>query len=123
MIPYGRQDINKQDIKEAVLAVLQSDFLTQGPAVEKFEQAVANYVGAKYAVAVGNATQALHIACLAAGLTETDVLWTTPNTFVASANCARYIGAQVGFVDICPNTYNLSVSELQKEIRKRRSTT
>ena len=115
MIPYGRQNINKQDI-EAVLAVLQSDFLTQGPAVEQFEQAVANYVGARYAVAVGNATQALHIACLAVGLTDADVLWTTPNTFVASANCARYVGAQVDFVDICPKTYNLSVSELKNKL-------
>lgn len=117
MIPYGRQSINNKDI-EAVLAVLQSDFLTQGPAVEQFEQAVASYVGAKYAVAVGNATQALHIACLAAGLTDADVLWTTPNTFVASANCARYVGAQVDFVDICQKTYNLSVSELKKKLSR-----
>jgi len=102
-IPYGRQDITPQDI-EAVVTVLQSDWLTQGPAIERFEQAVADYCGSKYAVAVSSATAALHIACLAAGLKPGDRLWTSPNTFVASANCGLYCGATVDFVDIDPIT-------------------
>ncbi|TSA50011.1 MAG: UDP-4-amino-4,6-dideoxy-N-acetyl-beta-L-altrosamine transaminase [Nitrosomonadales bacterium] len=112
MIPYGRQDINEQDI-QAVVDVLRSDWLTQGPAVERFEEEVARYCGAKYAVAVCNATAALHIACLAAGLKPGDRLWTSPNTFVASANCALYCGAKPDFVDIDPRTYNLSVDALE----------
>ena len=91
MIYYGRQDINEADI-QAVESVLRSDFLTQGPAIERFERRAADYCGAKYAVAVCNATAALHIACLAAGMGKGDVLWTTPITFVASANCALYCG-------------------------------
>ncbi|EWH00302.1 UDP-4-amino-4,6-dideoxy-N-acetyl-beta-L-altrosamine transaminase [Halomonas sp. BC04] len=106
MIPYGRQDIQPQDI-EAVLEVLQSDFLTQGPAVPRFEQAVADKVGARHALAVNSATSALHIACLALGLGDGDWLWTSPITFVASANCGLYCGAKVDFVDIDPRTYNL----------------
>jgi UDP-4-amino-4,6-dideoxy-N-acetyl-beta-L-altrosamine transaminase len=115
MIPYGRQDIDEEDI-QAVVDVLRSDWLTQGPAVERFEQEVARYCGAKYAVAVNSATSALHIACLAAGLKAGDRLWTSPNTFVASANCALYCGAQPDFVDIDPRTYNLSVDALEEKL-------
>ena len=115
MIFYGRQSINEDDIT-AVVKVLQSDFLTQGPAIEKFEQYVANYCGAKYAVAVTNATSALHIACVAAGLKKGDILWTSPITFVASANCGRYCGADVDFVDIDAKTYNMSVDMLGKKL-------
>ena len=117
MIYYGRQDINEADI-QAVGAVLRSDFLTQGPAIERFEQRVAQYCGVKYAVAVCNATSALHIACLAAGLGKGDLLWTSPITFVASANCARYCGADVDFVDIDENTYNMSVSALEQKLQE-----
>lgn len=115
MIFYGKQNVNKADI-EAVVSVLQSDFLTQGPAIEKFEQYVAKYCGAKYAVAVTNATSALHIACLAAGLKKGDILWTTPITFTASANCGRYCGADINFVDIDKKTYNISVEELEEKL-------
>lgn len=114
-IPYGRQDINQSDI-DAVIAVLQSDWITQGPAIERFEQAVAHYCGAKYAVAVSSATAALHIACLAVGLSQGDIVWTSPNTFVASANCGLYCGADVDFVDIDPRSYNLSVDELERKL-------
>lgn len=111
MIPYGRQDITDDDIL-AVEAVLRSDFLTQGPAVPGFERAVGTSCGAAYAVATNSATSALHIACMALGLGSGDRLWTTPITFVASANCGLYCGAQVDFVDIDPQTYNLSVEQL-----------
>ncbi len=114
-IPYGRQSISQQDI-DAVVEVLRSDWLTQGPAIERFERVVADYCGVGYAVAVSSATGALHIACLAAGLGAGDVLWTSPNTFVASANCGLYCGASVDFVDIDPNTYNLSVTELERKL-------
>ena len=116
MIFYGRQSINSNDI-QAVEDVLKSDFLTQGPMIECFENSVAEYCGAKYAVAVSNGTAALHIACLAAGLGEGDLLWTSPITFVASANCARYCGADVDFVDIDANTYNMSVETLEEKLR------
>lgn len=115
MIPYGRQDINHADI-DAVVAVLRSDFLTQGPAVPAFEKAVTNYCTAQHAVAVNSATSALHIACLALGLGKGDVAWTTPISFVASANCALYCGATVNFVDIDPRTYNLSVDRLAEKL-------
>lgn len=115
MIPYGRQDISQQDI-DAVIDVLQSDFLTQGPQVGAFEQAVMDACGAQYAVAVNSATSALHIACLALGLKQGDYLWTTPNTFVASANCGLYCDAQVDFVDIDPQTYNMCAKELEKKL-------
>ena len=115
MIPYGRQDIRQPDI-DAVVAVLQSDFLTQGPQVPAFEQAVAAYCGAKYAVAVNSATSALHLACLALGLGPGDWLWTSPITFTASANCALYCGAQVDFVDIDPYTLNMSVAALRAKL-------
>lgn len=114
-IPYGRQDVNQADI-EAVIEVLQSDWLTQGPTIEHFEQKVAEYCGAKYAVAVNSATSALHIACMAAGLGPDDILWTSPNTFVASANCGCYCGAAVDFVDIDFRTYNISVEKLEKKL-------
>lgn len=111
MIPYGRQDITTADI-DAVVEVLRSDFLTQGPMVPRFERRVADHVGAAHAVAVNSATSALHIACLALGLGAGDALWTTPITFVASANCALYCGATVDFVDIDPATYNLDMKAL-----------
>ena len=115
IIPYGRQDINQADI-DAVVAVLRSDFLTQGPVVPAFEKAVADYCGALHAVAVNSATSALHIACLALGVGSGDIVWTTPITFVASANCALYCGATVDFVDIDPRTYNLSVERLAEKL-------
>lgn len=115
MIPYGRQDITQADI-DAVVAVLQSDFLTQGPQVPRFETAVASHVGAKHALAVNSATSALHIACLALGLGPGDWLWTSPITFVASANCGLYCGAQIDFVDIDPHTYNLCPKALEQKL-------
>ena len=115
MIPYGRQEITKEDI-EAVVAVLQSDYLTQGPQVPRFEKIVANHVGATHALAVNSATSALHIACLALGLGPGDWLWTSPITFVASANCGLYCGAQVDFVDIDPRTYNLCPEALEEKL-------
>jgi len=115
MIPYGRQNISDKDI-QAVVDVLRSDFLTQGPAVTLFEQTVANYCGAQHSVAVSSASAALHIACLALGLGPGDWLWTTPNTFVASANCALHCGAQIDFVDIDRCTYNISVERLTEKL-------
>ncbi len=115
MIPYGRQDISEADI-QAVVEVLRSDFLTQGPAVPAFEKAVAGYCHSQHAVAVNSATSALHIACLALGVGPGDWVWTSPITFVASANCALYCGAQVNFVDIDPRTYNLSVERLGEKL-------
>ena len=115
IIPYGRQDISQADI-DAVVAVLRSDFLTQGSVVPAFESAVAQYCNAQHAVAVNSATSALHIACLALGVGKGDVVWTSPITFVASANCALYCGATVDFVDIDPRTYNLSVERLEAKL-------
>jgi UDP-4-amino-4,6-dideoxy-N-acetyl-beta-L-altrosamine transaminase len=115
MIPYGRQNINQADI-DAVINVLRSDYLTQGPAVPAFEKAVADFCGAQYAVAVNSATSALHIACLALGVGNSDIVWTTPTTFVASANCVLYCGATVDFVDIDPRTYNMSVERLAEKL-------
>ena len=115
MIPYGRQEVTDEDIK-SVIDVLKSDFLTQGPVVPEFEQQVCNYAGAVYGVAVNSATSALHIACLALGLKKGDVLWTTAITFVASANCARYCGAEVDFVDIDQLSYNMSVKSLEEKL-------
>lgn len=116
MIPYGRHHISEDDIK-AVEEVLKSAFLTQGDKVALFEQTIAQYVGAKYAYAVNSATSALHIACLAIGLGEGDWLWTTPITYVASANCGRYCGANVDFVDIDPKTLNMSIDALEEKLR------
>jgi len=115
MIPYGRQDIQDSDV-DAVLSVLQSDFLTQGPAVPRFEQAVSKHCGARHAVAVNSATSALHIALMALGVGAGDVVWTSPNTFVASSNAALYCGAGVDFVDIDPLTYNMSVTALAEKL-------
>jgi UDP-4-amino-4,6-dideoxy-N-acetyl-beta-L-altrosamine transaminase len=115
MIPYGRQDINDEDI-QAVVDVLRSDFLTQGPAVPAFEKSVADYCGVKHSVAVNSATSALHIACLALGVGRGDIVWTSPITFVASANCALYCGADIDFVDIDPLTYNMSVESLLEKL-------
>ena len=115
MIPYGRQDITQQDI-DAVVNVLHSIHLTQGPAVPKFEQAVMEHCNVRYAIAVNSATSALHISCLALGLGVGDFLWTSPNTFVASANCALYCGATIDFVDIDPKTYNICPILLEKKL-------
>ena len=115
MIPYGRQDITQSDI-DSVSAVLLSSNLTQGPQIPLFEEAVLQACDAKYAIAVNSATSALHITCLSLGLGEGDWLWTTPNTFVASANCGLYCGAKVDFVDIDPKTYNLCPKELEKKL-------
>lgn len=115
MIPYGRQSISQADI-DAVVEVLKSDFLTQGPVVPRFEQAVADYCGAKFGVAVNSGTAALHIACLALGVGHGDWVWTSPISFVASANCALYCGAQVDFVDIEPDTGNMCAVELERKL-------
>jgi len=117
MIPYGRQDISEEDIA-AVVEVLRSDWLTTGPAVERFEHAVARTSGAAHAVAVANGSVALHLACRALGLGPGDALWTSPNTFVASANCALYCGAGVDFVDIDPATYNMDAAALEEKLKK-----
>jgi len=115
MIPYGRQDINQADV-DAVIEVLQSDFLTQGPKIPQFETVVSEKVNAKYAIATNSATSALHLACLTLGLGQGDWLWTSPITFVASANCGLYCGAEVSFVDIDPQTYNLCPDALEKKL-------
>lgn len=116
-IPYGRQSISQADV-DAVIAVLNSDYLTQGPTVAAFERAVADRVGAAHAIASNSATSSLHLACLALGVGPGDVVWTTPITFVASANCARYCGASVDFVDIDPLSYNLSVDRLRQKLEQ-----
>ena len=115
MIPYGRQDIQDSDLK-AVLDVLKSEFLTQGPVVPEFEKAVSRHCDARHAVAVNSATSALHIALMALGVGHGDIVWTSPNTFVASSNAALYCGASVDFVDIDPVTYNMSVSALSDKL-------
>ena len=115
MIPYGRQDINQADI-DSVVDVLQSNFLTQGPQVPLFENTIAEYCGAEFGVAVNSATSALHIACLALGLSKGDWLWTSSNSFVSSANCGLYCDAQVDFVDIDSRTYNFSTEELESKL-------
>lgn len=121
IIPYGRQDISEPDI-EAVVEVLRSDYLTQGPVVPRFEASVANYCGAKYAVATNSATSALHVACLGLDVGPGDWVWTSPTTFVASANCALYCGARVDFVDIDPVTANMSVKHLAEKLLQARRT-
>ena len=117
MIPYGRQEVTQEDI-DSVISVLQSDFLTQGPAVPKFEQAVATYCNVKRGVATNSATSALHLSCLALGLGKGDILWTSPITFVASANCALYCGASVDFVDIDPETLNMCPKGLEEKLEE-----
>ncbi|MGE5452527.1 MAG: UDP-4-amino-4,6-dideoxy-N-acetyl-beta-L-altrosamine transaminase [Acidobacteriota bacterium] len=117
MIPYGRQDITQADI-DAVVDVLKSDFLTQGPKVPEFETSVREHCGAEYALAVNSATSALHIACLALGLGPGDWLWTSPITFVASANCGLYCGAQVDFVDIDPQSYNICPRAMADKLKQ-----
>lgn len=117
MIPYGRQNIDADDIA-AVTAVLQSDFLTQGPAVPRFEEDFAQAHGVAYAIAVSNATAALHIGCIALGVSAGSRVWTSPNSFVASANCALYCGATIDFVDIDPHTRNMSVAALEEKLRR-----
>ena len=117
MIPYGRQEVTEKDIQE-VISVLQSDYLTQGNVVPKFERAVSSYSGALHGVATNSATSALHIACMALKIGPEDIVWTSPNTFLASANCARYCGAEVDFVDINPQTYNMSVDALAEKLEK-----
>ena len=116
MIPYGKQDINQADI-DSVIEVLKSDFLTQGPKNPLFEKTVADYCNAEFGIAVNSATSALHIACLALDLGEGDWLWTSPNTFVASANCGLYCGAKIDFVDIDPHSYNMSVEALEIKLK------
>ena len=116
MIPYGRQTISEEDI-QAVTAVLRSDWITQGPAIPRFEQAVATYCHVPYSVAVTSATAALHLACLALDVGPGDRVWTTPNTFVASANCALYCNATVDFVDIDPATANMGVQALARKLQ------
>jgi UDP-4-amino-4,6-dideoxy-N-acetyl-beta-L-altrosamine transaminase len=117
MIPYSRQSISKEDI-ETVVKVLKSDFLTQGKEVPAFEGSVCEYTGSKFAIAVNSATSGLHIACLALGLGNGDTLWTSPITFVASANCGLYCGAKVDFVDIDPLTWNISIEKLELKLKK-----
>lgn len=117
LIPYGRQSIDAGDI-EAVIDVLRSDWLTQGPAIERFEQEMARYCGSAHAIAVSNGTAALHLACLALKVGPGDIVWTTPNTFVASANCALYCGAGIDFVDIDPRTLNMSPELLAAKLEK-----
>lgn len=117
MIPYGKQEISQADI-DSVIEVLQSDFLTQGPKVPEFESKVAEHVGAKHALAVNSATSALHIACLSLGLGPGDWMWTSPITFVASANCGLYCGAKVDFVDIDPKTYNMCPKALASKLEQ-----
>ena len=115
MIPYGRQDISDADI-QAVVDVLRSDYLTQGPVVPAFEESIGFHCESQHAIAVSSATSALHIACLALGVGQNDIVWTTPITFVASANCALYCGARIEFVDIEPRTYNMSVGVLTEKL-------
>ncbi|CAH1535364.1 Putative FlmB [Vibrio owensii] len=117
MIPYGKQEISQGDI-DAVINVLKSDFLTQGPQVPAFEKALTDYTGVSHALAANSATSALHIACMALGLSEGDWLWTSPVTFVASANCGLYCGAQVDFVDIDPDTYNMCPEALATKLKQ-----
>ena len=115
MIPYGKHNITQEDI-DSVVSVLRSDFITQGTAVPEFEQSVSVYCKAKYAVAANSATSVLHLACLAIGLTEKDYFWTSPITFVASANCGLYCGAKIDFVDVDPHTFNISPKALEEKL-------
>lgn len=116
IIPYGKQTINDSDI-EAVIQVMKSDFLTQGPLTPKFEKVISKYTQSSYAIAMVNATSALHLACLSLGVKKGDLVWTSPISFVASANCAKYCGAEVDFVDIDKDTYNMSVDALEEKLK------
>ena len=116
MIPYGRQDVIQQDI-DAVVEVLKSDFLTQGPVTPKFENVLSSFTGAKYALAVNSATSALHVACLSLGLSEGDWLWTSPISFVASSNVGLFCGAKIDFVDIDSKTYNICPDRLEEKLK------
>ena len=120
MIPYSRQNISQKDISE-VNKVLRSNFLTQGDNVKKFEKIISNFTKAKYSVAVNSASSALHIACLALEIKKNDIVWTVPNTFAASANCAINCGASVDFVDIDPDNWNISIEELEKKLKLAKS--
>lgn len=120
-IPYGRQDIQEDDIQE-VIKILQSDWLTQGPTIDAFEESVATYCNANYASAVSNATAALHLACRAFDLGPQDTIWTSPNTFVASSNCALYCNANVDFIDIDPRTYNISATSFAEKLQEAKKT-
>ena len=115
MIPYGKQFISQDDI-DSVIDVLHSNYLTQGPKVPLFEKIVSEYCNADYGIALNSATSALHIACLSLGLGKGDWLWTSTNSFVASANCGLYCGAKIDFIDIDPQTYNLSLAALEKKL-------
>ena len=115
MIPYSRQTINKNDLN-SVKKVLLSDYLTQGPEVTKFEDDIKSYLNVNHALALNSATSALHVACLALNLKKNDWLWTVPNTFVASANCAKFCGAKVDFVDIDKNTFNICLEKLTTKL-------
>ena len=115
MIPYGRQTIEEDDI-QAVVDVLRSDYLTTGPKIAEFEKMVADYVGAKYAVAISNGTSALHAACYAAGIKSGDEVITTPLTFAASANCVLYCGGTPVFADVDPKTYNIDPEDIRRKI-------
>ena len=114
-IPYGRQKISEKDIQE-VVKVLKSQYLTQGPVINQFEKKLSNKLTVNFAVAMNSATSALHIACLSLGLKKGDILWTSPNTFVASANCARYCNADIDFVDIDPKTGLMSINLLEEKL-------
>lgn len=114
-IPYSRQRIDRQDIN-SVVKVLKSDFITQGPLIDVFEKKIAKVVNVKFATACNSATSALHISCLALGFTKNDILWTVPNSFVASANCAKQIGGKVDFVDINTSTFNIDIELLTKKL-------
>ena len=116
MIPYGKQNISEEDI-QSVVDVMRSDYLTQGPITPQFEKVICDYTDASYAAATINATAALHIACLSLGVKKGDIVWTSPISFVASANCAKYCGADVDFVDIDPLTYNMSAEALESKLR------
>ena len=117
MIPYGRQQISNDDIK-AVVKTLKSDWLTQGPSIQKFEKAISDKVGANYAIASNSATSSLHLACKALDLKKDELVWTSPNSFVASANAAIYCGAKVDFVDIDPLSYNICIEKLEAKLKQ-----
>ena len=119
IIPYAKQDISNADI-DAVVKVLRSEMLTQGPMVPRFEEAIAKYSGSKYTIAMNSATSALHVACMALDLGSGDWLWTSANTYVASSNCALYCNASVEFIDIDPCTYNICVDSLEQKLKKAR---